>query len=559
MPALLCCSYKTFHHQMYPKGMTKLYSNFTPRSYKYMKCEESVFFGLQYYIKEYLIKRWNEDFFHKELDDVIDEYKRFHKNFSGVDIDVSHIVKLHNLGYLPIHIKALDEGTLVPENVPVLTITNTHEDFGWLVNFLESQMSTVLWDYMCVATVSHMYRKIVDKYAKISGDENFVYWQCHDFSQRGKTSNESVYCQAGHLLSFTGTDTIPSVLFLEEYYNANMENELIAASVPATEHSVTTSNILHEMKKQNVDMTKAEEITISKMLDVFPTGLLSYVSDSFDYYNVLDTVLPALKDKIMARDGKLVIRGDSGDPVEIICGIEIDEYFKEEDVEYYLLDEIENNTPHGKRGDDIEKVVKLNGSYFKAKVCAKWNRYDKQYYYIDGSKLTLEPYELTSADKGTVELLWETFGGFVNEKGYKVLDSHIGAIYGEAITKERCEEICRRLIKKGFASTNVVMGIGSYSFVNSRDALGLAMKATYCEVDGEPVEIYKDPATDDGSKKSLKGLLKVYQEEGVLKVKDQCTKEEEEEGLLISKFKDGKILVEHSLAEVRGRKLLSGG
>jgi nicotinamide phosphoribosyltransferase len=249
-PILLSDSYKQFHWMMYPKGISKLYSNMTPRSFKHLKTDEAVWFGLQYYIKEYLLSQWNENFFKKPKDEVVKEYKRFHKHFSFYDMPTEHIEKLHDLGYLPIKIKALPEGSLVKEKVPFFTITNTHSDFAWLVNFLETQMSTCIWDLVVVATIAKEYRKILDYWAdKTCDDRSFVQWQGHDFSQRGRSSTESTFNQAGHLLSFTGTDTISSVCMLEKYYNANLENELVGSSVPATEHSVASTNILNTAAK----------------------------------------------------------------------------------------------------------------------------------------------------------------------------------------------------------------------------------------------------------------------------------------------------------------------
>jgi len=486
LPVLLSDSYKQFHNKMYPKGMTKLYSNMTPRSFKRLGCDKAVWFGLQYYIQEYLVGQWRTNFFNRPLEEVLAEYKRFHKHFSFTDVDTEHIEKLHKLQYLPIEIKALPEGTLVPEKVPFFTITNTHPDFAWLVNFLETQMSTVIWDMTTVATIAYRYRKLLDKWAEKTGDPSFVQWQGHDFSMRGRSSIESTYNQAGHLLSFTGTDTIPAVLMLEEYYDANIETELVGSSVPASEHSVMTS------------YGKEDEIkAFERLLDQFPEGIISIVSDSFDLWKVCTEYVVTLKDKIMARNGKLVIRPDSGDPVDILCGT--------------IVGPIDYN------------------------------------------------FTVTNAEIGVVELLWNVFGGTVNEKGYKVLDPHIGVIYGDSITLDRAEQICRRLEAKGFASTNVVLGIGSYTYnYNTRDSLGIAVKSTYCEVveNGfvEKREIFKDPVTDDGTKKSARGLLCVKRNEnGELYLKDRCTEEEERnESLLTTVFHNGNYIVD-SFAAIKQR------
>lgn len=480
LPILNSDSYKQFHFMMYPEGMVKLYSNMTPRSFDRLGCSHAVWFGLQYYIKEYLIDQWDHLFFNRPLSSVVGEYKRFHKHFSGVDVNTTHIEKLHRLGYLPIKIKALPEGSLVPARVPFLTITNTHPDFAWLVNFLETQMSTVIWDLTTNATIARQFRELLDEWARGTGDPDFVNWQAHDFSQRGRSSVESTFNQAGHLLSFTGTDTIPAVLFLEKYYGADMEKELIGASVPATEHSVMTS-----YGKED------EAVAFERLLKLFPSGILSVVSDSFDLWKVCTEYVVTLRDQILARDGKLVIRPDSGDPVDIVCGNPV----------------ADPESPEG---------------------------------------------------QGVVRLLWEVFGGTVNSKGFRVLDSHVGVIYGDSINLQRANMISSRLASMGFASTNVVLGVGSYTYnCNTRDSLGIAIKSTYCEVveNGELIqrEIFKDPITDDGVKKSHKGLLYVGKKNGVLYVEDQVSHEREAQGLLEEVFVDGRLTRDQSLSEIRSR------
>lgn len=548
--------------------MVKLYSNMTPRKTRF-EFKQAVWFGLQYYLKEYLLKQWDELFFKVPLKKVLADYKRFHRHFSFTEVETEHIEKLHALGYMPLRIKALPEGSLVNMRVPFYTIVNTHPDHGWLVNFLETQMSTVIWDLVTVATVSYQYRLLFSKYAiESTGSVDGVQWQGHDFAMRGRTSIETSQNQAGHLLSFTGTDTIPAVLMLEEYYNANMEHELIGSSVPASEHSVVTS------------YGKEDEIeAFKRVLRQFPKGILSMVSDSFDLWKVLTEFMVKLKDEILARDGKLVLRPDSGDPIKIITG-------------YKVLNTKFNTSPlmEGfiQDGDQFEigdyEAVKVDGKYYLAEI----DHRDIGYPFVKIQK------EISEAEvKGVVELLWDTFGGTTNDKDYKVLDSHIGTIYGDSITLDRAKLICERLMAKGFASTNWVAGIGSYTFnYNTRDTLGIAVKSTYCEiahnitdiqdvggrligtVDGkiveidrstvegmdldelyviEPREIFKDPITDDGTKKSAKGLLRVDIDGEGYYLTDQVTDHEEEGGELKLVFEDGNLIIDETLSGIRAR------
>jgi nicotinamide phosphoribosyltransferase len=529
--------YKTSHYKMYPEGTTKIYSNLTPRKSRLSGVNHIVVFGIQYFILEYLIKQWNEEFFcnrsftQRDKKLPVLKYKRMMDYTLGKDsVDTSHIEKLWELGYLPLEIKALPEGTLCPIGVPCLTITNTVDHAYWLVNYLETIMSCTLWQPITSATIAHEYRKVLEKYArKTTGDVSFVQWQGHDFSFRGMSSLESACTSgAGHLLSFTGTDTIPAISFLEQYYSANVEKELVGASVPATEHSVMCMG------------TKDDELgTFSNLLKLYPKGILSVVSDTWDLWKVCTEYLPKLKEQILARDGKLVIRPDSGDPVDIICGIYV------------------NKAAEKLAWRDVADTYE-----------AHKNRYG------DAAEAKSE-----AEFKGVIELLWDIFGGTINELGYKVLDPHIGAIYGDSITIDRATQICERLKAKGFASTNIVLGIGSYTYqYNTRDTFGFAVKATYGEVrskscdsdcmhnsDGDvgcctqAREIFKDPITDDGTKKSKKGLLQVCKNDMYAKgnenlfVVDQCTWEQEKQGELKTVFLNGKLIKQQTLSEIRER------
>ncbi|CAL2108808.1 nicotinamide phosphoribosyltransferase [Tenacibaculum sp. 190524A02b] len=478
-PLLYTDGYKVDHRRQYPNNTTLVYSNWTPRKSRIKGINEVVFFGLQYFIKKYILEDFENNFFNQPKEKIAKNYARRINNYLGENsVGIQHIEALHDLGYLPMVIKALPEGVSVPIRVPMFTMYNTLPDFFWLTNYFETLLSTTIWLPCNSATIAKAYRKILDKYANdTSSIPEFVAWQGHDFSMRGMAGLEAaVMSAAGHLLSFTGTDTIPSIDFLETYYNANADKELIGGSVAATEHSVMC-----------MGTNNGEQETFKRLItEVYPKGVVSIVSDTWDLWKVLTEYLPNLKQEVLNRNGKVVIRPDSGNPVDIICG-----------------------NPNGK---------------------------------------TIEE------QKGVVELLWDIFGGNTNSKGYKELDTHIGAIYGDSITLERAEQICERLKQKGFASTNVVLGIGSFTYqYNTRDTFGFAMKATYGEVDGEGREIFKDPVTDDGTKKSAKGLLKITLENGVYKLNDQVNWKEENKGELREVFKDGKLLIDDTLQDIRKR------
>lgn len=490
---LLTDGYKLGHKTMYPKGMTKLYSNFTPRSNKHFLDADqgAVVFGIQYFVKKYLIDSFNNDFFKRPKNEVVNEYHELLCGFLGdavaAKIGTDHIAALHDLGYLPIRLKALKEGTYCPLGVPMLTITNTHKDFAWLTNYLETLISTALWKPINSATTADVYKRELIRHAKKTGfySPEAINFLCHDFSMRGMSGVEDAEMSGmGHLTSFSGSETVPAILAAAYYYDAKLSD---AGTIPATEHSIECANA--------VDITgnPDDEVYFKEMLERFPDGFISVVSDGFDYWKMIGEIVPKYKDQIMARNGRVVIRPDSGDPVKIICG-----------------------------DPDAEDPIVRMGSY---------------------------------------EFLLRTFGGKLNKAGYMELDPHIGLIYGDAINMKRQKEIYRQLEDKGIAATNLVLGIGSFTYqMATRDNLGLAMKATYCEIttdDGDVLckEIFKDPKTTVGMpKKSLRGLLAVLlNEDNKIVAKDRCTyaEEENENNLLETVFEDGKLVRKTTLAEIR--------
>jgi len=482
LPVLLKDGYKVGHKFQYPEGTTLVYSNFTPRKSRNAELNEIVFFGLQY-----LIRQFDENFFQLPKDEVMRLYKRRIDNYLGKDsITYDHIEALHDLGYLPLEIKALPEGSRVPMRVPVLTIWNTKPEFFWVTNMLETLMSAILWKPATSATTAFEYLQTFTRYAQetVGEDLSFVPWQGHDFSFRGMSGIEdAVMSGAGHLLSFTGTDTIPAVDFLEQYYNADCEKELIGGSVPATEHSVMC-----------MGSEESEIETFRRLIcELYPAGVVSIVSDTWDFWRVITEFSVELKAEILKRQpnalglAKVVFRPDSGDPVKIICG-----------------------------DPDAE---------------------------ID-----------SPAYKGAVQCLWEIFGGTETAQGYKVLNERVGLIYGDSITLERAQNILKGLEAKGFASNNLVFGIGSYTYnYLTRDSFGFAVKATWGQVNGVGRELFKDPVTDSGVKKSAKGLLRVEQTENGFELFDQQSFEQEKMGALQTVFENGQLLRECSLDQIRER------
>lgn len=486
-PMLLIDFYKAVHAEMLPKNITKSVSYFTPRMSRVKRWGKVVMFGLQGFIKTYLIDYFNEEFFDKPFEEIIYEYKRIIDASLGKDTyKIDKIENLHKLGYLPIEIVALPEGTIVPMHVPMFGITNTHKDFAWLPQALESLVSAEMWHPMLAATVGKTYRDIVNYYYDLTCDDSIPKSKALGaFDFRGEECLESaVKAGAGWCLSFLNTATVPTIPYLEKNYFCDCTKEDVAYGSPSTEHSVMCSNY-------TID---GDEITLLRRLltEIYPNTSFSAVLDSYDYWNVINNILPQLKTEIMNHNGCMLMRGDSGDCVEVVTK--------------------------------------------------------------------------------TVFKLWDEFGGTINSKGYKVLDPHVKAIYGDSITVQRCEEIYKILMENGFSCSNVALGVGSFSFQCieedgflkpfTRDTFSSCIKATYCEIDDKPFPIFKNPK-DGGFKKSQKGCCRVYTRcDGSIYYEDELTWEqatdyEKRGNMLIPVFKDGELLKEQSLKEIRDR--LHGG
>lgn len=474
---LLTDGYKVDHRRQYPEGTRRVFSNMTARKGRADDDKGIIFFGLQAVIQKYFVEYVADTFFCRPVDEVCDEYAKAMLDYLGPnDIGTDHIRALHELGYLPLEIRAVPEGQFIPYGVPCLTVENTDDRFFWVTNYIETLLSAALWQATTSATTAFKYRVLLEDWAAVTGvAPEFVDWQAHDFSFRGMSSVESaIFSGMGHLTSFTGTDTIPAIPTLKHYYAAT---GLIGGSVAATEHSVMCAGGQDD-----------EFETYDRLLDLYPTGILSVVSDTWDLWKVITEILPRLKDKIMARNGKLVIRPDSGDPVKIMCG--------------------DSDAPAG-----------------------------------------------SPAAKGVYVLLYEIFGGTINEAGYIVLESHIGAIYGDSINLDRCNRIEDGLANLGFAPYPVY-GIGSFTYqYNTRDTHGFAMKATWSLVGDEEHQLWKKPVTDDGGKTSAKGRVAVERINDVPTLVDHLDYEQwvslADEDVLLLVFRNGLQKRTYTLDEVR--------
>lgn len=520
-PLYLADGYKLAHKQMLAPDTTTLYATWIPRKIKYFPegIEKVVSIG------QSLVWQWLHDQFQRHFFEVpfyeLDQFVADMTNYLGLPYDGDHFKQLHQLGYLPIQVKSLEEGIETPANVPHMTFVNTEPGFAWLTLYLETIVSAASWKMPTSATLALQYRRNVEEWVNKTDSENafLIPFMCHDFSARGLSPWDMVTSGLGHASCFRGSDTLAVIPTSRKFYHVP-KDEVIINSVNASEHSVSTTRIF----------TIGELEMLRTWLNEFPEGILSVVMDTFDITAVarpdMKGILYKLKDLITSREGKLVIRPDSSpkplSPVDIICGWE---------------------------GEMFDRLLQADYPMFYR--------------------------------KGLVQCLAEIFGTTTTKEGYKLLDTHIGVIYGDAINLERQVQIYERLAEQGYAATNVVLGVGSFTYqFNSRDSLGWAAKGAWfetrktafdaqgrnirCEssqdvpegmicsnglgVEVKSYNIHKDPITDSGTKKSLKGMIRVNSD---LTVAQECTPREEQGGLLKVIYEDGKFFNLPTFEQIR--------
>lgn len=597
--AFLSDGYKLTHPDMYADGTEVVCANLTPRGDKIYRRTCTRYYdgklavvGHQGAILE-IVENW-DSFFKMDKGIAIARYKLLCDNYFGYSVvTTDRLARLHDLGYLPLEIRTLDEGTKVNMGVPVLTIRNTVDHAFWLVNFLETVISNLTWKPSTAATIAQEYRAILTDFANRTGTPlSVVDIQAHSFADRGLSGPEDAARTGfGHATSFLGSDSLGGVMYAQEYYKAG---NFVSCSVPATEHAVSTSNILRieselanhvysfkndeqydiyfQMRNAEEDSRLIAEIMFMyELMLKFPVGILSYVADSFDFYGLITRGLPYLKDVIMRREsngvtpGRLVIRPDSGDPLTVLCGEKVtfvphttadiiacedDAEDSINDVGYDVVQGMDGSTEFSFLVESSDgDVIRISGE-----TCGS-----RSYGGVYMQGYSAEVTELTPEERGAVSLLMDIFGYTVTDKGFKLLDDHIGLIYGDSITTQRCLSILERLESMQYASGNVMFGVGSFTYqCVTRDTFGFAVKATYTRVNGKAIPIFKDPKTDSG-KKSAKGLLFVHGGlAGIPELQDDVTEAqfESEENLLKVRFLNGSFYNMTSLEAIRAQLMV---
>lgn len=559
--------YKQGHPEFYPEGLDYLVTYGTARNSRLDTIHEMVVFGIKSFAQDYLVERFNSSFFNKPKEEAVNEVADFLKEtFECKSFNIDRIAELHDLGYLPVKLWSLPEGTMVPiyeqkENpgivqVPYMMYESTHPKFAWVVEFLESITSCQTWYPMVIATIAKKgYRDIVDKHWEKSVEGQPACTAISEFGFRGAQGSEgAIMASSAFLTSFNKTATVPAIKYVKDYYGEGMKLSDIGSGMSSTEHSVMCSNYA-------VDGNE-DDFMVKLFSKIAPSGKISVVSDSYDYWGRIAEMGregSPVKAAIMARNGCLYVRGDSGNPIDIICGTK----------KFALATEL-----HLMMKDMLAKEAhRTNNKYFKImNSCGNKCRVTGYIEVIHnkGRLIQIKPYIPTIEELGTVGSLFDSFGGTYNSKGYIVLNDKVRAIYGDSITPYLTEQIYSRLEEYGFAANNVALGAGSFSMQaweerdeegnrvlkpHTRDTFGIAFKATYCEVNGTPYKVFKEPKTDVNSfKKSQRGLVYVYNDYKGIMAKDGYTRDTlPEDGLMQLVYENGKVVCQDNIDDIRQR------
>jgi nicotinamide phosphoribosyltransferase len=451
---VLTDSYKVTHYPQYPMGTTRVFSFFESRGGRY---GEVLPFGLQYLIKKYLVGQVVTE------EKIAEAKELFAAHFGNSELfneeGWRYILTKHG-GRLPLEIRAVPEGMKVPVSNALVTVVNTDPNVPWLTNYVESLL-VQLWYPTTVATQSHEMRKTILKYLKETGTPELIDFKLHDFGFRGSTTVESAGIGgAAHLVNFKGTDTLQALLVARAFYGERMAG----FSIPAAEHSTITS------WGRNMERDAYEN-----MLRRYPKGFVAVVSDSYDIFNACENIWGGeLRDEVLSRDGVLVIRPDSGNPVEV--------------------------------------VVKV------------------------------------------LEILGNKFGYEINSKGYKVLNPKVRIIQGDGIDYKSVGEILEAMKLAKWSADNIAFGSGGGLLQKvDRDTLKFAFKCCAIEVNGVWMDVMKNPVTDPGKKSKAGRLALLWNGDSykTVAVENEAIKE----NLLIPVFRDGELLVEHTLADIRNNAL----
>ncbi len=459
-------SYKLSHWTQYPPGMTKMMSYFESRGGEFESC---TLFGLQYVLHRYLSK----PVVHADVDEMA-AFADAHGvpfNREGWDYIVRELC-----GRMPVRIRAIPEGTVVPTGLPILTIESTDENVPWIVSWLETALVR-LWEPCTVAIASRESKQILADYlAWTADDPESIDFKLHDFGSRGVTSQEQArLAGAAHLLSFQGSDTIEGIRMANHYYNSAMAG----FSIPATEHStVTMWGREHEYEMFGAYVKSA--LTNREVLEGLPK-LAACVSDSFDIYEACRRwTSDPLKSAIRDSGGTLVIRPDSGNPLQVLPAV------------FEVLEE--------GLGDEVTK----------------------------------------------------------NSKGFKVLPPYLRVIQGDGININSMTIILDKLHILGWSASNIAFGSGGGLLQRwNRDTQKWAFKCCAAQINGEWVDVRKNPITDPGKQSKAGRLDLVRADNGDYKTALLGPWELKKPGSVMETvFENGDILVDTTFAECRQRMVL---
>ena len=445
-------SYKTSHYVQYPEGAEAVSSYIESRGGEYA---ETLVFGLQAFIKQYLTTPITAD--------NIDEAEAV-LTAHGVPFNRDgweYILNTYD-GYLPIEIQAVPEGVSLPVGNVMAQVKNTDPKCAWLTSYVETSLLRAIWYPTTVATVSKACKNIISRYLDETADSSEgLGFKLHDFGARGASSEETAALGgAAHLVNFMGTDTISGLMLARRFYGADMAG----FSIPAAEHSTITS--------WGKDGESAAYANMIKQVGG-DGKMVAVVSDSYDFWNAIDNIWgDELKEQVETMGGTLVVRPDSGEPVEVV--------------------------------------------------------------------------------PEALERLMVKFGYTTNSKGYRVLPGCIRLIQGDGVSVKSIEAILEALKQRSISADNIAFGMGGELLQKvNRDTQKFAMKASAIQINGQWMDVFKDPITDPGKRSKRGRLALVKNNNGYQTIREDELGAQTNE--LVTVFRNGDTLVNWNFDEIRAR------
>lgn len=505
-----------------------------------------VLFGLQWMLMRMHIM-FQKGFFERDVEDVISEIESTLDTY-GAPYSIEYFRDLHKLGYLPICVKALPEGTLLPENVPMFTVENTVSGYGWLAKYLECGMSSDLRKQVTVATIAHKYNTVIQEYLDKTSVGQDASEHLSNLSSRTQVGFESgAITGVGFMLSSKLSDNLAGLWGAKSFYMSKESvDDVLVATKPMIDRTVIEVAVASIIKEKSllgetVDQSEAESLYLKYILtEKYKSGDLAYMADSLNLWDFISKI-QSVSGHLWERDGDFIVACHKGNAIRVLSGYRILDIDANQSLKgrFQTLEQLKYNT-HMWWSPEIE-AVKFKGVYYNLNPS----------FYDNGVVESFAEVEMSREEAvGLVEVLYLSLGGSVNEKGYFELNSKTRVMFTENVSVNCVREILQRLEEKKFSASSVIFGVDDITMNTSVNHLGVAVKPSHATLllDNERVDVIV-PQKVSGGSMALSGFITAkYGFYGDILVSSNVTRDEMEDSILEDLYVNG---VFHNFVDVK--------